>query len=783
MPNSTGSEPAIKPDAVAPRADRPPRDLLNDDLSALETALELLRRDRWPVVLHPPGVTIETKEGPKVTTGKEPIGLAWGKRRPTEAGLRKLFALHPGAGVGLVLGPNGGLIDVEIDGPEGEDSLATLFGGEIGETLGCSSRRGPHRFYRWDDRLAEIDPQHRAKLTLPGLPGLEIRLGQDKQAQSACPPTVGEDGIRRAWTGCEDIAPLPEAALRFLAEALAVPRASGAGEREATRHAGPAAAWFRKALESEAGKVATARENHRHKTLLAAARTLGGMLHHGYLDEADVVADLTHAGLRAGLPEGEVCSTVRDGLAYGKDAPLSWPDKLAAPNGRDNHSQTRVEANSDGGSADEDEEIVDRWPRIDQAALYGLVWEVVEAIEPHTEADPIAMLVQLLLGFANLIGRRAHFAVGATWHHLNLFLALVGTTSMGRKGTSWEDAKWALKQFDPEWAKDRIERGLVSGEGLIWHVRDPVYKVEAIKDRSGRLTGETQTVLVDEGVADKRLLVVESEFASTLKAMNRQNNTLPDVLKQAWDGGDLGTMAKNSKDRASGAHISIIGHVTRADIAKHLSREDCSNGFANRFLWLMARKSKELPDGGDFACEEFTRAWEPVKDRLGQAIEFGRSASLLRRDRVANEMWRAAYGKLSEGKPGLLGAVLGRAEPQVMRLACIYALLDRTTAVGPRHLAAALALWRYCEASARYIFGDSLGYPDAEKFLAALRAAPAGLSRSDIYGIFHKKKPKAEINAMLGEFLSEGLAHKTKDPSEGGRRAERWHAGKGTAND
>ena len=52
-----------------------------------------------------------------------------------------------------------------------------------------------------------------------------------------------------------------------------------------------------------------------------------------------------------------------------------------------------------------------------------------------------------------------------------------------------------------------------------------------------------------------------------------------------------------------------------------------------------------------------------------------------------------------------------------MRLACVYALLDQSSYVHPEHLIAALALWRYCEDSARYTFGDAFASPAAEKLL------------------------------------------------------------------
>ena len=98
-------------------------------------------------------------------------------------------------------------------------------------------------------------------------------------------------------------------------------------------------------------------------------------------------------------------------------------------------------------------------------------------------------------------------------------------------------------------------------------------------------------------------------------------------------------------------------------------------------------------------------------------------------------------------------------------------------------LIAALALWRYCEDSARYTFGDAFVSPAAEKLLEAVRATPDGLTRTQITtGVFggHKKRP--EINGLLSEMLTEGLIHRTKVKPETGRPTEVWRAGRGPGN-
>ena len=183
---------------------------LNGLHSPLETALILLDLGLRPIPLHPLGSILA---GGKISKGKEPIGAAWGEIKPNEINLRARFRKYPGAGVGLLLGPVGGIVDLEVDGPEGEESLLRLLGGEIIRTMSWSSRRGPHNPFRWDARLATCN---KSILKLPQYPGLEIRLGHiGKQLQSAVPPTPGEDGQPRVWTGYE-IAALPECAIEIL---------------------------------------------------------------------------------------------------------------------------------------------------------------------------------------------------------------------------------------------------------------------------------------------------------------------------------------------------------------------------------------------------------------------------------------------------------------------------------------------------------------------------------------------------------------------------------------
>src|SRR5262245_58877285 len=115
------------------------------------------------------------------------------------------------------------------------------------------------------------------------------------------------------------------------------------------------------------------------------------------------------------------------------------------------------------------------WPKpLAQQAFHGIAGEFVRAIEPHTEADPAALLFQFLVGFGNVVGRAPHTIADGARHGCNLFAAIVGVSSKGRKGTSWNHIRRVFEGIEPEWTSKRIQGGLSSGEGLIWGVRDPI---------------------------------------------------------------------------------------------------------------------------------------------------------------------------------------------------------------------------------------------------------------------------------------------------------------------
>jgi hypothetical protein len=392
----------------------------------------------------------------------------------------------------------------------------------------------------------------------------------------------------------------------------------------------------------------------------------------------------------------------------------------------------------------------DGWPTpINEEAYYGLAGDIVRVIEPQSEADPAALLIQLLAIFGNIVGNKPYFVVEDDIHTLKINSILVGDTSKARKGTAWSRIRKIAKHIDPVWEENNILSGLSSGEGLIYAVRDNP----------------------NSEILDKRILVFEPEFSSALKVMKREGNILSPVIRQAWDSFNLRTLTKNDPLRASDTHITIIGHITKEDLLRHLTETEMANGFGNRFLWVCVKRSKCLPEGGKLDDKELN----PLIGRLQEAVKFASSVTEIKKDPEAMEIWGEVYRELSEGKLGMVGALTARAEANVMRLACIYALLDCSSVIRPEHLKASLALWRYSEDSVLYIFGNKLGDTTADTILDALKKNyPRPLSRTDINNLFHRHKNSDDIIRALNLLKMKGLTNRTTRVT-GGRDEELWH--------
>jgi hypothetical protein len=398
-----------------------------------------------------------------------------------------------------------------------------------------------------------------------------------------------------------------------------------------------------------------------------------------------------------------------------------------------------------------EDRIWQQWPELGQDALSGLAGRFVELASRNSEADPAAILLTFLMRFGVEVGVGPFLFVGDSKHYARSIAVIVGNSSKARKGTSGKPVTrvFSLGVVDNDFnlyiPASSSPGPLSSGEGLIWNVRDPVsvWKVD-------KKTGEGEDVITDPGVADKRLFILDEEFGSCLTASRREGNTISAIIRCLWDNGNLSPLTKNNRIKATGAHIGIVSHITLAELNQKLEDVETFSGFANRILWTCARRQGLVPFPKPMPSDELDKMRKELRSTFTkcQMIE----QMVLSHD--ARETWVGIYEELSKDHAGLVGACINRAESQVLRLSMIYALLDASASIAVSHLESALAVWQYCEESARFIFAGREVNPYAQKIMDLLQEGGEMFTK-DIYDAFSRNITKKQMEEAILELMSQ----------------------------
>jgi hypothetical protein len=389
-------------------------------------------------------------------------------------------------------------------------------------------------------------------------------------------------------------------------------------------------------------------------------------------------------------------------------------------------------------------------PQLGAAALHGLAGRYCEFVKPYTEASTAGVLGGILVAFGSAVGKNAFIEVGATTHHPNEFVLLIGPTATGRKGDTMNVGIRVLTLAAPDWA-ERIRGGFGSGEAI----------VEEVRDASDS----------DEGADDKRLLIKEGEVALAFAVAQRSGSTLSSTWRNAWDGSRLENRTKGARLVASNAHVSVLAGVTPDELMRLVGATELANGFLNRFLLVAVRRERSLPRPrripGDVE-DEYVSAF-------AAALEFARTVDVMGFDDESGAAWDHAYDTvLSVDRPGLSGAACSRAEAHTLRLAMLFALLDKSSVIQIDHVRAALAFWAFCEQSAVLVFGNRLGNQTADRILdGVVAAAKGGLSRDEIRSLFSGHRSREELDLAIGQLLAINLIEEERRET-GGRPETRY---------
>jgi hypothetical protein len=387
--------------------------------------------------------------------------------------------------------------------------------------------------------------------------------------------------------------------------------------------------------------------------------------------------------------------------------------------------------------------------------FHGILGQIVDAADGTTEADPVGVYASLLAGAGVLMGPRPHVMVGNTRHPLLIWPLLFGRTGSGRKGEATGTAEiFLLSSSIGPWAPLFVS-GLSSGEGLIERIRD-------VRDEEDK-----------GGSEDKRLVVIEPEFATVLARAKREGSTLGSVLRLAWDGKPLSVLNRTAL-KASSSHVGIIGHVTPKEFRMKLAEAEISGGTYNRFLPFFVERSKRLPipEGVD----------EQTRRQLGaelteKIVAAGQARSRITLDRGAVELWHAElYDEMTEAddEDEAWSEFARRAAPYCLRAAALLTVLDEMSVIHDVHLKAAGALVKYSIASAKYVLDRQIRDPRLDRIRRNIDAAGQdGLTRSAISGLFSRNLAKTVLDELLDGLVDTG-EYERFDRATGGRPAEAY---------
>ncbi|WP_298431380.1 DUF3987 domain-containing protein [Ottowia sp.] len=453
-----------------------------------------------------------------------------------------------------------------------------------------------------------------------------------------------------------------------------------------------------------------------------------------------------------------------------REAETSPPDPAGSSNNTNMASSVPL-----GLTEDDDPDWHRNIPMPDDACFYGLVGDVARTAATGTEVNPAAAGLNMMAFLACAIGRGPFIQIGNTWHRVILYTLHVGRSGVGRKGDAIGLIKriaTSLASIDPDAVPKIYSGGLSSREGLAFQVHD------------GYSNGKEDVPPVD----DKRLWVVEPEFANVLHQGKRDGNTLSTAIRDCWDGGSIKPATKTNHMHATDPHICLSGAITPTELRELMSGRDMTNGFANRHLTIFAERTGLVPFPRPTPQSEVQalarRTLEVIDYCRRSAEQHGNGELPLSMDAAAVATYERIYRHLGKRRYGArIDALVERAAPMVQRIAMLMALSDLQTQIEDRHVRAAWAWVKFGIESVRYIFesaaeeeASAAVQTNAQRIEAFLRDRPPA-TRTDVSrDCFNGHLSRTQLDAALEVLLTASpprLVVETVKPKAG-------HAGRST---
>lgn len=699
---------------------------------------------------------------------KRPVIRGWQDLRLDGAELRSTFRER--SNVGVLLGePSGGLIDVDLDGPEAL-ALVPAFLPPTDLCSGRASAPGSHRFYRVVTPVATTryrDPLAAAT----DARGMLVEL-RSTGAQTLVPPSVHPSGEPLAWLRDGDPAEAAADTLR-----RAVGRLAAACLL--VRHWPPAGS--------------------RHDVALALG---GGLLRAGWpVDEAE--AFVWHIALAAGDEEGDdrrrAVQSTADALATGQPT-TGWPRlaTLLDPRLVDAIRRWLGIAGDDGPTAPILLEAASPAPVEPPPPFPVEVFPPTLATFVHRGASafgiPPDFIAIPLLGFAaGVIGNLRSLELKPGWtERAILWVGIVGRPGSGKSPgmdyaqqviNALQQRAWSTYQTEMETWQARQHEGKGGTRSARVRMEPPTLESFYTTDA----TIEAIAALAD---ASPGVCMIRDELVGWVKAHDAYRQAGD---RQTWLSLWAGSSLKIDRKTAAplfipSPSVSVAGGLQPdrlPDLRDAASRDD---GFVDRLLlgWPEAPATlwtDAVVEHG--VVRDAERIFALLRHRADGARRHG---SLTRFDDCAQTRfiaWHDDNARIVSQGHGLAAGWAAKYPRQVARVALVLHALHHPDAplrpVTVEIVDGAIAVIEYFRSHLPRILAR-LGQPGAvagsagllSRVAALLREAGNGwVSRTDLHAGLGRNVSASDLSQALNQLEAEGMAKQRAVPTEG-RTREEW---------
>lgn len=232
------------------------------------------------------------------------------------------YEAHPRCNWAVVTGRASGVVAIDVDGPEGADSIGRLLleharlteDPSYPDGVAARSGRGHHLYMRLPAGC-EI-PSSVARLG----PGLEVKA---ERANLTLPGSRHHSGVFYEWLDALPRGPLPEPCAWLLKMMLPPPAAPRSAPLPPPTDPDRAQRYGLAGLQAELDELAATEPGGRNHRLNAAAFAVSQLVAGGCLDYDYAVGELARVGIEIRLPVGEIEATIRSGISAGAKTPRS----------------------------------------------------------------------------------------------------------------------------------------------------------------------------------------------------------------------------------------------------------------------------------------------------------------------------------------------------------------------------------------------------------------------------------------------------------------------------